>query len=225
MAKIKFGMMMTDARGKLGGQVFSKNRGGAYVRTKVTPANARTVRQTVVRSLLASISQGWSGLTLAARNSFNEAVNQFSTTDIFGDIRNPSGKSLFVRLNMNLANSGQATIAAAPVKVDLPIVGFSAAEIDLTKEEINLTASGTFTNGAVVVSATAPQSAGTAFYKGKFRQIFAELAAMPAPEELYAAYVAKFGVPALGANIAIQVSFVAENGQATVPSSLRASIS
>ena len=24
MAKIKFGMMMTDARGKLGGQVFSK---------------------------------------------------------------------------------------------------------------------------------------------------------------------------------------------------------
>lgn len=27
MAKIKFGAMMVDASGKLGGQVFSKNRG------------------------------------------------------------------------------------------------------------------------------------------------------------------------------------------------------
>ena len=42
MAKIKFGMMMTDASGKLGGQVFSKNRGGSYVRTKVTPTNPQT---------------------------------------------------------------------------------------------------------------------------------------------------------------------------------------
>lgn len=45
MAKIKFGMMMTDARGKLGGQVFSKNRSGSYVRTKVTPVNPQTTTQ------------------------------------------------------------------------------------------------------------------------------------------------------------------------------------
>lgn len=37
MAKIKFGMMMTDASGKLGGQVFSKNRG--FVRSYKSNAN------------------------------------------------------------------------------------------------------------------------------------------------------------------------------------------
>ena len=36
MAKIKFGAMMVDASGKLGGQVFAKNRGGAYIRTKTS---------------------------------------------------------------------------------------------------------------------------------------------------------------------------------------------
>ena len=55
MAKIKFGMMMTDARGKLGGQVFSKNKGGAYVRTKVTPSNPQTIAQTTRRALFAAI--------------------------------------------------------------------------------------------------------------------------------------------------------------------------
>jgi hypothetical protein len=55
MAKIKFGMMMTDARGKLGGHVFSKNRSGAYVRTKVTPVNGQTTAQTGVRAIFGAI--------------------------------------------------------------------------------------------------------------------------------------------------------------------------
>ena len=54
MAKIKFGMMMTDASGKLGGQVFSKNRGGSYVRTKSTPVNRQSSAQMNVRGIFVS---------------------------------------------------------------------------------------------------------------------------------------------------------------------------
>lgn len=54
--KIKWGMMMTDGRGKLGGQVASKNRAGAYVRTKVTPVNPRTTQQQAIRTLFGSIA-------------------------------------------------------------------------------------------------------------------------------------------------------------------------
>src|SRR5690606_26146133 len=99
MAKIKFGMMMTDARGKLGGQVFSKNRGGSYIRTKVTPSNPRSSFQQAIRTLLSGFSQAWSSLTANQRSAWNGAVSNWSKTDIFGDIKNPTGKNLFVRLN------------------------------------------------------------------------------------------------------------------------------
>ena len=58
--KLKFGAIVTDGRGKIGGHVASKNRSGAYLRTKVTPSNPNTVAQVQVRSILASLSQSWS---------------------------------------------------------------------------------------------------------------------------------------------------------------------
>lgn len=217
MAKIKFGMFMTDARGKVGGQVFSKNRGGAYVRTKVTPSNARTSRQVFIRSLLASISQKWSTLTASQRNSFNESVTSWATTDIFGDSRNPSGKSLFTKLNVNLVNSGQAQVTVAPNKIDIPIIGITSAIADISEEEITITATGSFAGGACVVFGTAPQSAGTNFFKGKYRQITTKVATLPTATELWDAYVAKFGAPKVGDNISLLVQFIGANGQPSVP--------
>lgn len=100
--KIKWGMMMTDGRGKLGGQVASKNRAGAYVRTKVTPVNPNTSYQSQVRQRLASLSREWSQLTEQQRIGWNEAANsgEWSKSDIFGDARRPTGKNLFTSINM-----------------------------------------------------------------------------------------------------------------------------
>src|SRR3546814_19213217 len=109
MAKVKFGALMTDARGKLGGHVFSKNRAGSYLRTKVTPVNPQTIYQTSVRALFGAISSQWSGLSQAVRDSFNGAVADWATTDIFGDLKNPSGKALFQRLN-NQARSEESRV-------------------------------------------------------------------------------------------------------------------
>lgn len=92
--KTKFGAIIVDGRGKIGGHVASKNRGGAYLRTKVTPANAQTSAQNQVRNLFTSLTQGWRGLTQAQRDAWNAAVLDYSRTDIFGDIRNPSGINL-----------------------------------------------------------------------------------------------------------------------------------
>ena len=215
MAKIKFGMFMTDARGKVGGQVFSKNRGGAYVRTKVTPANGQTARQSYVRQLLGAISQSWSGLTQSARDSFDEAVAQWSKTDIFGDIRNPTGKNLFTRLNINLANSGQATILLAPEKIEMP---FLTARAVLNSGDDMLIQSIINTPGAIlVVSATAPQSAGTNFFRGKYRQIGYYDGATIDNADLLPDYVAKFGTPTVDANVSFELKWVLPTGQTSTP--------
>ena len=54
--KIKFGAIVVDGRNKIGGHVMSKNRAGAYMRTKVSPVNPRSLDQMSVRSRLSAIS-------------------------------------------------------------------------------------------------------------------------------------------------------------------------
>lgn len=214
MAKVKFGMFMTDARGKVGGQVFSKNRGGAYVRTKVTPSNGQTSRQTFIRQLLSSISIAWATLTAQARSGFNAAVNDWSTTDIFGDSRNPSGKTLFTKLNMNLANSLQTQITSVPDKVAVPALGNFSITADLSDLAIDVLAADVVLGSKILVNATAPLSNGIYFYKGRFRQIAVVDSGAILTTDLWAAYVAKFGVPSLNDNIAFELKRVMPNGQA-----------
>lgn len=215
MAKIKFGMFMTEARGKVGGTVFSKNRGGAYVRTKVTPANGKTARQSFVRQLLGAISQSWSGLTQSERDSFDGAVAQWSKTDVFGDIRNPTGKNLFTRLNINLVNSGQAEILLAPAKAGMPFLTATAVNYNgaaMTIADIDNEAS-----AVLVVSATAPQSAGTNFFRGKYRQIGFYPGASVVTVDLFDDYVSKFGTPDTDVNVSFELKWVLATGQTSTP--------
>jgi hypothetical protein len=224
MAKIKFGMMMTDARGKLGGQVFSKNRGGAYIRTKVTPSNPRSIDQQANRALLGSLSQQWSGLTEADRASWNGAVSNWAKTNIFGDSHNPTGKNLFVQLNKNLSAAGYATISVAPEKVEMAILGLSGVSFLLGAEELRFYANGDLTGFTVVLSATPSLTQGTSNAKNKFRTFYSSPQATYSDTDAFEAYAAKFGTPVLGANIQVSVKLVADNGQLSVPEGVKAVI-
>lgn len=219
MAKCKFGMMMTDARGKLGGHVFTKNRSGAIIRTKVTPSNARTERQMFIRNALSSISANWSPLTQSQRDGFDGAVEQWQGTNIFGDIVNPTGKTLFTKLNLNLVNSLQTQITAVPEKVKLP--NFNVVSVTHDGLEILATLAGNAVGFKIVISATAPQSQGTAFYKGKYRQIGVVAGSVATDIDLTALYEAKFGLPASDANVSFQFIVVLPNGQASIPLALK----
>lgn len=222
MAKIKFGMMMTDARGKLGGQVFSKNRGGAYIRTKVTPSNPRTLDQQSNRALLGSLSQGWSGLTDDQRATWNAAVPNWARTNIFGDSHNPSGKNLYVQLNKNILAAGGDLLDLAPEKIEMAILGLTSVTIDISSTSCTLAYDGTITGFAVQVSATPQLTQGTSNAKNKFRAIYTVAGGSISPTALYSAYVAKFGTPTAGANIQFAVKLIADNGQVSVPEGAKA---
>lgn len=222
MAKIKFGAMMVDASGKLGGQVFSKNRGGAYIRTKTTPLNPQTTAQMGIRGIFASISSAWSGLTEASRQSFNNLVSSYARTDIFGDLRNPSGKNLFQRLNQNLVISGQAQITECGQPQEVPFANLSEVTLNDATTVINVTYDGDTSGSKVVVWATPPLSAGTSFVKNKLRQI-AVLDGQPGDTQNVAAqYIAKFGAFEDGSNIYFGVRVINSNGQASPLETIKA---
>lgn len=224
MAKIKFGMMMTDARGKLGGQVFSKNKAGAYVRTKVTPTNPQTIFQTTARLLFAAISAGWSGLAESARLGWNEAVPSWATTDIFGDLKNPTGKELYQRLNNQAQSAGLAPVTSVPQKLEFPSDVVTSAVIDLSSVDIVVAGANADASTQIVIFATPPLTAGTSFVKNRLRQIYPIAGNVYSGTDAYSAYIAKFGAPLAGDNVYIGVKYVLANGQAAPMQVLKATV-
>ena len=212
MAKIKLGAIVVSISGKLGGHVFATNKGGAYMRTKTTPNNPQTSYQTAVRAIFANLSILWSSLTAGQRLSWNKAVESFKRTDIFGDLKVPSGKSLHQRLNQNLVLKGEAPITSAPLPAE--IITATLESIDFDNDSVgSLTFGSTPGSGKVLVYATAPVSAGTSFVKNKLRYISTINVITLSVLEIYEDYTTRLGYPAAGVKVFFGVRFMNANGE------------
>ncbi len=219
--KVKFGALIVAGSGKLGGHVASRNRSGAYLRTKVTPVNPNTPAQQAARVLLTTLSQQWRTLTQSQIEAWNAAVQDFAVTDVFGDLRNPTGKNLFVRLNANLASIGAALITDPP-----PIAAIDpAAAISLTLPIASITwdleATIPAAGSDLQLWATASVSAGKSFVENLYRQIGSIPAGTASPFDIKALYQAKFGNPAVGEKVFVRVvPVVVLTGQKGIASSI-----
>ena len=222
--KLKFGAIVTDGRGKIGGHVASKNRAGAYLRTKVTPTNPNTVAQVQARNILASISQLWQTLTESQRSGWNDAVKEWGTTDIFGDIKNPSGINLFVKINANLISVGYPQLSDAPSKMEVPSVIISSANYIISADDVSINFNSSDADGVrALVRATPTLSSGVSFVKSQFRVIGSEIV-VGNNLSVTGAYGAKFGVPLVGANVYANVQFVLPNGQKTIEQKVKVQV-
>lgn len=208
--KLKFGAIVTDGRGKIGGHVMSKNRGGAYMRTKVTPSNPRTAAQTTVRSHLTTLSQGWRGLSASALAAWNAAVGSFTHTNIFGDIHSPSGLNLYVKLNANLLEVGTAALALPPLPaaVVAPITVGAAAAAGANTFTVSFTVSPVPAATVWIVRATKQVSAGKSAIKNLYRDVKYLAAAVATGVSIDTEYVAKFGELVAGQKIGVEITAV-----------------
>jgi hypothetical protein len=206
MSKLKFGSIVVDGRGKIGGHVLSKNRGGSYLRTKVTPVNGRSDGQLSVRNRFTGFSQGWRGLTEDQRAAWSAAVADFARTDIFGDLKNPSGSNLYQRLNNILAQIGEDSISVPPIPSEVSQVVLSSIAVSTGDGSIECTFAPTVPAGCtVIVRATPALSAGKMYVKNQMRIIQTLAAATATGADIATAWVAKFGtIPAAGSKISVQ---------------------
>lgn len=207
-------------RNKLNGTVFSKNRYGAYARTKVTPVNPQTTTQQAARNNLATNSQAWRGLTENERQSWIDAAESFPFTDIFGNSKILSGQALYVKLNNNLVAYGSGAIATAPTPVSIPALSLSSVTADESTGVIvmNFDPSPVPADFVVVVFATPNITPGISFVKNRFRLVTVLAAAGTTPLNLTTPYAALFGAPVAGMKLFVKAFFVSTlSGQAGIP--------
>jgi len=218
--KIKWGAIVVDGRNKIGGHVASKNPAGSYLRTKVTPTNPKTTFQVNVRSRLAGLSSAWRGLTNDQRTAWNAAVSNFTRTDIFGDLKNPSGFNLYQMLNNNLLNLGYAGISVPP----LPQAVAAFTSLSIAAAAVAQTLTVTFAPAIVApygvwLLATPGLSPGISFVKSEFRQIIPLNFNAVSPYNAAANYIARFGaIPAAGTKLFVRMcQYHNATGQAGIP--------
>lgn len=226
MAKVKFGGLISEIRNSVNGWVFARNKGGAYIRTKVTPTNPQTAAQVAARARLAFFSQAWRSLTEAQRTAWSNATSNFETTDVFGDVVQPSGNALFVKLNCNINVAGGSIINLPPVPLGAESPGELTLDIDESADQIALqTSPSTVPAGhAMIVSATAQVSPGVSNNNSKFRDIQVIAAGGSTGADIFNAYTAKFGPLVIGQKLFVRVRFIrtdtGETSQAQVASAI-----
>jgi len=218
--KCKFGAIVVDGRNKIGGHVASKNRAGSYFRTKVTPTNPGTTYQVNVRNRLAGISSAWRGLTAGERTAWNASVAGFAKTDIFGDLKHPTGFNLHQMLNNNLLNLGYDGISTPPLPQ--AVDAFTSLSIAAAAGAQTLTV--TFAPAIVIphgvwLLATPGLSAGISFVKSEFRQIIPLNHLSDSPYDAETFYIARLGViPAAGSKLFVKMTqYNNTTGQAGIP--------
>lgn len=216
--KAKFGAIVVDGRGKINGHVASKNRSGSYFRGKVTPINLRSPAQMSVRGSLSSISKAWSTLSDAQRAEWSGAVSSFKKTNIFGDLINPSGFNLYVKINQNAVLGGASMVDTPPIPVDLGSVVIGDLVADNSANTLIASLGSTGTNPSeVFVYATPAMNPGISFVKNKLR--FLGAITWSNTLDISALYLARLGsIGAVGQKIHVSIApSLATSGLVGVP--------
>lgn len=208
--KAKFGAIVVDGRGKVGGHVFSKNKGGAYMRTKVTPANPQSNVQQSTRASLTRFSQGFRALTAIQIAAWNNAVESFKSTNIFGDIKNPSGINLYVRLNTLLVQSGNAAITTPPLPTAVSALTSLSATADVSDDAVLIAFAPTPipAGHTLMIYASKQASPGVSAFKGKQTFIQHFPATTATGVDIKTAYEAKYGSLVAGQKISFEAFMI-----------------
>lgn len=220
MALIKLTAIVDNISGKLNGTVFSKNKGGHYMRSKSKPANPKTSFQNAVRARFGAIAMLWGSLTQAQRNAWNAMASEFPYTNRLGDTKTLSGFALHQKLNTNLAIIGQSFVSNPPEPISPPAIVSLVTSVSVAEGEFSITAElaqgVTAVPYTAVVMATPPLRSGVENFQNQLREI-AVVKNINSGVDVMAEYEARFGFLDRDKKIGISVYTIADgSGVASV---------
>jgi hypothetical protein len=200
MAKVKFGQIISEARGKIAGMVFSKNRSGCYVRQKVTPINPGTGFQSAVRLSMRSASKAWQTFSDSVRNEFIYHASSVNSKDSLGNSVRISGFNFFVGLCRDALSIGQVAPVAFPGRIEPTQILSCSGACSYGPDKIELSFTPAIPAAdSWIIYATAPLSLGINFVKSEYRIIGVLVNGNISPFDVTALYTAKFGaIPQVG---------------------------
>jgi len=208
MAKVKFGQGVAKIMGRIGGTIFSQNKGGNYMKNYNVPTNPQTQKQLLVRALFGTNSTSYANLTQIQRDGWDSWAATLPYENSVGDIYYLTGKGLFQKSNQVLATAGVTLLTAppdnftspnAPVEITL-VASVALQTMVITAEEATVPADTTYVADGAPQSNAAQVNSNALF---KRLDVVLETVAWTA-HDFGPAYLAVFGNFVLGSKIELR---------------------
>lgn len=183
--------------GSVAGVTSSRNRFGQYRRTRAIPVNPNSSYQGAVRDRMAVNAASWRALTSTQRAGWTTLGAAMARTDSLGQTYTLTGFSAYCSVNNNNLAAGNAVVSDAPA-LTTPS-GLLTATITLTAAAMSIAYTTTpLAAGVRLFTYCSPcRSAGRNF-ETDLRLLTVSAAAAASPANVYATYIARFGVPVVG---------------------------
>ena len=206
MALITPGPMIGEASGRIGGTIFSHNRGGMYVRNGVIPTKVTSPYTDEVRNVLTSCARSWASISDSERQAWREYCVDHPVVNRLGQKKTLSGHMAFNAVNARLLQSGDSiihvpSIAAAPA----PLTSLSLV-VDTTPGSAVLTILPTpiGANNRLWTWAVAIGSPGVGYYANKWRLVNKSAKNQATALDIWSDLEDRFGEIDLGTRVLIR---------------------
>ena len=131
MPKIQLSALATDMKGKSGGSVFARNKGGLYFRNNPSPVQKKSYKWASQKVNFSQVSTKWKSLSEEQRSAWELMTDNYPAKDAWGNTYIPSGFQLYMKLNTTLVSNGLEYITTPLMPQELPV----SDEIDLYNPE------------------------------------------------------------------------------------------
>lgn len=148
--------------GSIAGSTHSHNRAGQYKRNRRSPVQpVGTGRRAFIRSAFGAASSAWSDLTGSEQAAWDTYADGHPIVDSLGQSIKLTGHQMFVAINTQLHNVGQAVSTVPPLSAVTvaPVVTVFTAVASTGVVTITMTASGT-ADDFILVAFARPQGPG-----------------------------------------------------------------
>jgi len=171
-----FTPILGNISGKVAGNVFSRNRGGSYVRLGTNVVNPNTPAQQQVRAIMGDLAVAWSeDLTAADRTAWDLYAAAVPMVNRIGATIFLTGQNHFVRSNVPRLQSGLARVDTGPEGGNLGEAGIiTVASVIQVPQAVSVTFDTAQdwvgeTGSVAIIQTSRPQAITITSFKGPFR--------------------------------------------------------
>lgn len=224
MAIFTPGIAIGQASGRVGGTVFSHNKGGAYLRNGSIPTKVLTDKALAYKANLSAISTAWAAATAAQRMAWTQYALSNPVTNRLGRTHNLSALNWFIALNTRLVRSGDSTIALPPT-VGAPVgdlIASAAVAAGAGTATITMTTTPLAANHKAWIRGARTSTGSVINVENKLTEIQITAAAAASPINIAAALISNLGALQAGDWYTLEVRILDdETGLISGPARIR----
>jgi len=195
MAIFTPGPAVGQISGRVGGSVFSHNKGGAYIRNGSIPTIVQTTKALAYKAILTNMSRAFGNLTDAQRLAWVEYAANHPVVNALGRSHYLTALNWYIRCNSRLTRSGDAVIDVPPVIPGPTGAVITAADVDTTAGTSDITFIPTpiGANNKVWLRGCRVQSGTITNVRNKLTELLISAANLASPVDVNAEIVAELG--------------------------------